>query len=101
MTLSDVKKSKHQVLYFKNNHCPPCKVLRPKIESLINTDFPKLEFVIVDSIKNPELCSEFNVYANPTILVFLEGKEYIRKSKYVSVSQFKGELNRLYTMMFE
>jgi hypothetical protein len=52
-------------------------------------------------MQHPELAGEFHVFANPTLLVFFEGKEYIRKSKYVSIPELQSEIGRLYGMIFE
>ena len=88
------------LVYFKNDLCAPCIVLRPKVEELINNEFPKVKFIIVDSVKQPELAGEFSVFANPTLLTFFDGKEYFRKSKYVSIPELQFEIGRLYEMMF-
>ena len=76
-------------------------VLRPKVQELIEQEFPKIELVIVDSVEHPELAGEYHIFANPTLLVFFDGKEYIRKSKYVAIAELRTEISRLYTMMFE
>ena len=94
-----VESSKGIVLYFKNDLCGPCLALRPKVEALIKSKFDKMDFEIVDTVKQPELSNAFNVFSNPTILVFFEGKEYIRKSKYVSLSELEKEVSRLYEMV--
>ena len=88
------------VLYFKNDKCAPCMALRPKVEELIQSQFPKMEFVIVDTVKEPTLSSAYNVFANPTILVFFEGREYIRKSKYIGTQELAQEIERLYQMVY-
>jgi len=88
------------VLYFKNDRCAPCMALRPKIEELIQSQFPSMEFMIVDTVQQPLLSSEYNVFANPTILVFFEGREYIRKSKYIGTSELEQDIERLYQMVF-
>ncbi len=88
------------LVYFKNANCAPCEVLRPKVRELLDTSFPKVEMIVVDTVEQPEFAGEFQVYANPTLLVFFEGKEYIRKSKYVAIPELKGDIARLYGMMF-
>ena len=104
MTVSEVRELIVQkqgvVLYFKNDKCGPCMVLRPKVESLIKEEFPKMNFQIVDIVDTPILASEYNVFANPTILVFFEGKEYIRKSKYIGTLELAQEISRIYKMVF-
>lgn len=95
-----IAKTKGIVVYFKNDKCAPCMVLRPKVEALVNMEFPELDFLMLDTVQEPLLSSAFNVFANPTILVFFEGKEYIRKSKYIGMAELSNEMNRLYTMVF-
>jgi len=56
--------------------------------------------VVIDSVEQTEFAGEFQVYANPTLLVYFDGKEYLRKSKYVTIPQLKAEISRLYEMMF-
>ena len=88
------------LIYFKNDNCAPCLVLRPKVKELIDEFFPNIEMIVVDSLEQPEFAGEFQVYANPTLLVFFDGKEYIRKSKFVAIPQLKEEISRLYEMIF-
>jgi thioredoxin 1 len=88
------------LIYFKNDNCAPCLVLRPKVKELVDELFPNIEMVVIDSVEQPEFAGEFQVYANPTLLVFFDGKEYLRKSKHVAIPQLKAEISRLYEMMF-
>ena len=89
------------LLYFKNDNCGPCQVLRPKVEELIQSEFPKMKMLIVDSQKHPELNGHYAVFSNPTLLIFFESKEYLRKSKYISITELQGEIARLYGMAFD
>ena len=104
ISLSDVRSkvdSQPAVLvYFKNDNCAPCLVLRPKVKDLLEETFPSIEMIVVDTVEQPEFAGEFHVFANPTLLVFFDGKEYIRKSKYVAIPELKGEISRLYDMIF-
>jgi len=96
-----IKENQGLLVYFKNDFCGPCVALRPKVDDLVQSKFPKMEMVIVDSFENPSLAGKYNVFANPTLLVFFEEREYIRKSKYISMPELKGEIERYYNMVFE
>lgn len=96
-----IKNARGVLVYFKNDFCAPCKALRPKVSDLMEQEFPKMEMVIVDTVTHPALAGQYNVFGNPTILVFFEGREYIRKSKYISMPELQGEVERLYQMVFE
>ncbi|MBN2172903.1 MAG: thioredoxin family protein [Bacteroidales bacterium] len=88
------------LLYFFNDDCPPCISLRPKVETLVSEHFPKMKMVWVNSKTNPLLPAFYGVFANPTILVFFEGKEFKRFSKYVSVDELGNAIERYYSLAF-
>lgn len=88
------------LVYFYNDNCAPCKSLRPKVLELIEQDFDKMHIVFVNSIHS-EICSQFGIFENPTILVFFEGKEFLRKGKYVSVQELSASIERYYNILFE
>ena len=88
------------LLYFYNDHCAPCKILRPKVQEMVEADFQKLEFRLVDTEKYAESAATYGVFASPTLLVYFEGKEYIRESKNISLCELHDKIERLYLMIF-
>ena len=88
------------LLYFYNDNCAPCKVLRPKVKEMVETDFPNIEFRLINAEKYPATSAEYGVFASPTLLVFIEGKEYIRESKNISISELHEKIERYYNMVF-
>ena len=88
------------LLYFYNDDCAPCISLRPKVETLVADRFPKMKMLWVNSKTSPEIPSSFGVFANPTILVFFDGKEFKRFSKYVSVNELESAIERYYSLVF-
>jgi len=88
------------LLYFYNDSCAPCKILRPKVQDLIETSFPKIKFQLINSEQNPELSAEYGIFASPTILVFFEGKEFLRESKNISISELHDKIERYYSMIY-
>ena len=88
------------IIYFYNDDCPPCISLRPKVENLIKNSFPKMKLAWVNSKNHPEIPANYKVFANPTILVFFEGKEFKRFSKYVSVNELEHAIERYYKLVF-
>lgn len=88
------------LLYFYNDNCAPCKVLRPKVHEMAVTDFPEIDFHLINAEQFPALSAQFGVFSSPTILIFFEGKEYIRESKNISISELHDKINRIYKMIF-
>lgn len=95
-----IKQAQHIILYFYDDDCPPCISLRPKIEKLVRENFPLMQLAWIDSKNSPEITAAYRVFANPAILVFFEGKEFNRYSKYISTIELEKSLNRLYKLAF-
>jgi thioredoxin 1 len=95
-----IEKENGLMIYFYSNRCAPCISLRPKILTMVNKDFSKMRLVFVDSEKHPEIPAGYSVFANPGIIVFFEGREYRRYSKYISIDQLGSEIDRIYQMVF-
>jgi thioredoxin-like negative regulator of GroEL len=89
------------LLYFYSNQCAPCISLRPKVEELVASEFPEMELQLIDSQNYPEVTASFGVFTFPTLVIFFEGKEFQRYSKYVSLSQLSEAISRPYNMLFE
>ncbi len=86
--------------YFSTDVCNVCKVLKPKVEELIQTEFPKIKLTYIKSDKLPELAAQNSVFAAPTIVVYFDGREYIRKSRAIGIGELKQEIERIYNMIF-
>ena len=86
--------------YFSTEVCNVCKVLKPKVGELIHTEFPKIKLIYIKSDILPEVAAQNQVFAAPTILVFFEGREYIRKSRNIGIGELQREIERPYSMFF-
>jgi len=95
-----VGKNKAVLVYFFNDDCAPCKALRPKIAKMAGEDFPLMELYFCNALLHPEIASECMIFSSPTLLVFFDGKESIRESKYISIPALAGSIRRYYEMVF-
>ncbi len=88
-------------IYFTSPDCSVCAGLKPKIREMIKSDFPGLNYHEIDVSGYPALAAEAMVYSAPTIIVWFEGKEYIRESRLISVPQLEERIRKYYEMLFE
>lgn len=95
-----VKLEKAFLAYFSTESCSVCAVLKPKVEKLIQTEFFHLKAVYVDSNKLPIVAGQNRIFAAPTIVVFFEGRETIRKSRSIGIEELRLEIERPYNMVF-
>lgn len=86
--------------YFSTEACNVCKILKPKVGELIESEFPKIKLAYIKSDKLPEVAAQNQVFAAPTILVFFDGREYIRKSRNIGIGELHKEIERPYSMIF-
>ena len=89
------------IAYFYSDNCAPCLSLRPKIKDMIARKYPKMKLYFINSEKYPNMTSAYSIFANPTLLTYFDRKEYLRKSKFVSIVEMEEGIDRLYNMMFE
>ncbi len=89
------------LIYFSTPQCNVCKVLKPKIIDFIHSNFPKVSLAYVDCETLKDVSAQNRIFAVPTIIVYLDGKEFIRKSRNVNIIEFQSELERPYNLYFE
>jgi thiol-disulfide isomerase/thioredoxin len=61
-------------LYFTSQHCPPCRLIAPEFERLIQEE-KQVIGVIVDTSIGYEIASIYQVRATPTFMFFVDGKK--------------------------
>jgi len=86
-------------LYFSAPTCNVCHALKPKLLNAFEANFSELNIISIDISEAPEIASYFGVFAIPTILIYLDGKEFLRKSRHMSVDQVVEEIKRPYDIM--
>jgi len=89
------------LFYFSTISCSVGEALEPKVIDLLRNEFPKILFYYIDMNASPELSAKNNVFVEPTILVFFERKEAIRKSRIVSIPDLSNSISRIYKLAFE
>jgi len=87
------------MLYFSAPTCNVCHALKPKLVDAIESNFPIFKIVSVDISETPEIASHFTVFAIPTLIVFLDGREFLRKSRHMSVGEVVEAVRRPYEIM--
>lgn len=87
------------MLYFSAPSCGVCHALAPKLLNALEVNFPRFKTLLIDISSHPELTSHFGVYTVPTVLVYFEGKEFIRKSRNMSVPGLVEEIRRPYELL--
>ncbi len=82
------------VRYFSHDTCNVCKILRPKLES-VSATFDQVRFEYIKTDEQPETAAQNLVFAVPTIIVMVDGKEGKRFGRHLALDEYEAYLNRL------
>ena len=89
------------LFYFSHNECNVCKVLKPKVHELLHNKYPKISMYYVNIHKTPELSGQRSVFAVPTILVYMDDQEIIRKSRNIGLVELDELIAKPYSIFFD
>jgi len=71
-----------------------------QIAEMLKEKFPKVKMVYADTVNSPEIAGQNSVFAVPTIITYMGGREYFRKSRNIGIGELKELINRPYQMIF-
>jgi len=96
----NLKREPALLAYFSTEECNVCKVLKPKVTQLLEENFPEIKMAYIRSDVLPDVAGQNRIFAAPTILVFFDGREYLRKSRNIGIGELQEAIARPYEMMF-
>jgi len=80
-----------KVMKFGAEWCPPCHMLDRTVDRLKN-DMPDVEWVSINIDDEPELATEYEIKAVPTLIFFKDGA---RKFSMAGLYSYEAIKNRL------
>lgn len=92
--LEDIKQQPIAFLYIVTTGCSVCHGLQPQVEAIFEK-FPEVHGMVVDSLKVPEVAAEFQALTAPVLLLFVEGKEYLRKARMINTKEFEEDVKKI------
>lgn len=87
-------------IYFTTPDCGVCRVLKPKLARMLAERFPRVGFAQVDCAASPALAADMGVFAVPTLILFTEGRESLRRSRSFSLEDLASALERPYGLLY-
>jgi len=94
-----IKENLAVMVYFSSPTCNVCHALKPKLFEALEKNFTEFKVESVDISLQEEIAPYFGVFSIPTVLVFLDTKEFLRKSRHMSVDEVIKEIKRPYEIM--
>ncbi|HIO90826.1 MAG TPA: thioredoxin [Campylobacterales bacterium] len=94
-----IKKEVGVLLYFSTPTCNVCKAVEPKLKSEFKKNFPLIKIISIDSTVSPEISADFQVFSAATTLLYLDGKEFAREGRNISIDGFIHSTSRVYKLL--
>jgi len=94
-----IKENLGVMVYFSAPSCNVCHALKPKLLEAVEGNFKEIVVESVDISIDEDIAPHFGIFAIPTVLVFLDGKEFLRKSRHMSVDEVISDIKRPYEIM--
>jgi len=88
-----MEQEKPIILYFTSQDCNVCHAVFPKLMNLI--DPQSIEVANISVNEHVEITGQLLVFTVPTILIFHEGKEILRESRFIDFQKVERILNFL------
>lgn len=93
-----IKNNNLAFIYITMPNCSVCHGLQPQMEEIF-AKYPEIQTRTIDASEVTEIAGKFNVFTAPVLLLFVEGKEYIREARIVHTEAFEEKVSRIYENM--
>jgi hypothetical protein len=60
-----------------------------------------MQMYYCDTIESPEVAAQNSIFAVPTLVIYFDGKEYLRKSRNIGLLELQKDIERPYSLMFD
>lgn len=86
-------------LYVSSKNCSVCAPLSYKMEEILS-QFPKINLRKMDLDELPEVGSTLSLFTVPMMILFIEGRETFRESRFVKINDFRDNIKRIYEIYY-
>ncbi|PFA17482.1 thiol reductase thioredoxin [Bacillus cereus] len=82
------------LLFIKTENCGVCDVMLQKVNHLLE-QYQGIENIVISLQDMKKIAAEYLVFTGPTVLLFHEGKEILRESRFISLEKIERLLQLL------
>ncbi|WP_099156607.1 thioredoxin family protein [Virgibacillus ndiopensis] len=104
ISLDMVEKFMHEhelaFLYISRPDCSVCHGLLPQVQELM-MNYPEIKLGHVDADAVKEIAGRFSIFTVPVLLLFVNGKEYIREARIVHLQLLDEKIRKIYENVVE
>lgn len=88
-------------LLFGGQHCGVCQTLKPRIEAMLEEEFPELNGYYIDCHGSGSvICAQERVFSLPLVQVWFDGQKFAEFGRVFSMGQLREAIARPYQVAF-
>lgn len=87
-------------LYISRPNCSVCHGLLPQVQELMEK-YPEIKLGHINSDEVEAVAGRFSIFTVPVLLLFVDGKEYVREARIVHMDQFDEKIYKIYSNIVE
>lgn len=95
MVMDFIQKNRLSFLYISRPNCSVCHGLLPQVQQLM-VKYPEIKLGHISADKVMEVAGHFFVFTVPVLLLFVDGKEYVREARIVHMDLFDEKIKKIY-----
>lgn len=81
-------------IFISKPNCSVCESLLPQIERVME-QYPSIKTALINTEVVPEVAGHFNIFTVPVLILFYQGKEYLREARIVPIQPFNEKIRRI------
>ncbi|WP_077324871.1 thioredoxin family protein [Virgibacillus siamensis] len=85
-------------LYITTPNCSVCHGLKPQVQDLMEK-YPDIALGLVNAHEVTEIAGMLSIFTAPVLLLFVDGKEYIRNARIVHLDLLDEKIDKVYQYM--
>lgn len=92
-----VQENPMSFLYVSRQECSVCHAVLPRVRALLDR-YPLIRLGHIDANEVPEVASAYSIFTVPVLLYFIEGKEVLRKARFIHFEELEEQIEKIYDM---
>src|SRR5699024_7225610 len=86
-----IANNKLSFLYVTQPNCSVCHGLLPQLQPILEP-FEQIATAQLDASEVPEAAGQYGLFTAPVALLFVDGKEYFRKARFIPLQELEYEI---------
>jgi len=84
------------LMQISSEQCSVCVAVEPKLDELLS-NYPKVQSMLCKTDDVPAIAGEYTVFTAPTVLLFFEGREVYRTSRFIDFERLTEMLEMIFS----